>query len=594
VAPATVAWTAPEPVSTLMLGGDWDYFASMAASLRRYLFEHHAVPAWNFMFCGGRPELGNPQGWAYAWPSLFAYALPPNWAIVALWIVTTAVGVCAFFGVARDLLGSRLGAATAACVYAFNGFFGAHFNVGHVSFAAVHLVPLCMLFFGRAVRAPPARRAAPLAGLSASAYLFFSGGLPAALLFAFPMAVLYMAWTSLVAVRRRGADAAVPLALAAAAFALGVGLAGYKLGPLVAWQSLHPRHTDDVDYMPLASVWLNATTFLPGPFTGATLWPGQHWCDWENCVYIGPVAPVAAALGVLVCGVTRSLRPVGAFAVTLGVLGVSLAVGAGHPLGLARWFQGVPVLSSIRVFARYQILLVASIALLDGALVAWAASRIREVHVRGAIVGALVVGICVPGIASASSLAWHVPYRAADEVRAHVGALGAPDGPKLAPGDPEGNGFPPERALLEAGFWVGACYEPMSFPKLSLAPADVARPPSTVVPLSDPLPDRLILGASTLRLAYGSDATGPVRLHLVTAPGFRVSAPVAELSERGLVLADGAAAGKVVVFEAPLPGARAGASVSGVSLCVGLVGLVVAWRRRQRAAGRASERSANA
>ncbi len=59
------------------LFADWDSVASMIFSLRSYFIEHGTVPTWNFMFCGGHPELSVPFSWAYAWPSLFGYVLPP-------------------------------------------------------------------------------------------------------------------------------------------------------------------------------------------------------------------------------------------------------------------------------------------------------------------------------------------------------------------------------------------------------------------------------------------------------------------------------------------------------------------------------------
>jgi hypothetical protein len=72
------AWTAREDLGELTLWYDWDPVAAMIASLRIYLFEHGAIPAWNFLICAGRPELGEPYSWGFTWPSLFAYALPPT------------------------------------------------------------------------------------------------------------------------------------------------------------------------------------------------------------------------------------------------------------------------------------------------------------------------------------------------------------------------------------------------------------------------------------------------------------------------------------------------------------------------------------
>lgn len=138
------------PVARVTPYMDWDYFTSMAASLRVYLFRHGTVPAWNVMFCGGRPELANPQSWAFTWVSLFAYLFSPNWAVMMIWLVMTVVGFASCYALFRDWTDSRLGAVVGAVLYSLNGYFGSHFNVGHVTFAFYHLVPLMMWCFARA------------------------------------------------------------------------------------------------------------------------------------------------------------------------------------------------------------------------------------------------------------------------------------------------------------------------------------------------------------------------------------------------------------------------------------------------------------
>ena len=74
------------PLTSLMFWVDWDAVTSMILSLRIHLFEYGTIPTWNFMFCGGRPELSVPFSWAGTWPSLFAYALPPLYAVFAVWL----------------------------------------------------------------------------------------------------------------------------------------------------------------------------------------------------------------------------------------------------------------------------------------------------------------------------------------------------------------------------------------------------------------------------------------------------------------------------------------------------------------------------
>ena len=143
-------WTAEESLSELTLNFDWDSTSSMIAMLRVHLYEYGIVPTWNFGFCGGRPELAAPISWAYTWPSLVAYALPPNQAVIALWLLMTAVGFLAtrrvLYRWCRDDTAALLGAS----VYAFSGYFVARFNVGHAGFAFFHLVPVLLLLFDEA------------------------------------------------------------------------------------------------------------------------------------------------------------------------------------------------------------------------------------------------------------------------------------------------------------------------------------------------------------------------------------------------------------------------------------------------------------
>ena len=125
-------WSSDEALNDLALYADWDFVSSMILSLRIHLYEYGTIPTWNFRLCGGSPELSAPHSWAYVWPSLFAYALPPNSAILSLWIVLTLVG---FFSMRALLLrwsGSVLGANKGACLYVFSGYFAARFNGGHV------------------------------------------------------------------------------------------------------------------------------------------------------------------------------------------------------------------------------------------------------------------------------------------------------------------------------------------------------------------------------------------------------------------------------------------------------------------------------
>ncbi len=238
-------WATTEAsLSDLTPFADWDPVLSTILSLRTYLFEHGAIPTWNYMLCGGRPELSVPFSWAYTWPSLFGYSLPPIHAVIAVWIVMTAVGFSSLRGLLRRWGADSLGASTGACLYAFSGCFAARFEAGHISVAFFHLVPLLMLLFeigfARALAGQPMFGAALMTTLGS--FLFMSAGLPHALMHFYPAFLLLVALRVAQTAGARGTTrslraAAVPIT----AHALGLWLAAYKLWPVIQWQLAYPR-----------------------------------------------------------------------------------------------------------------------------------------------------------------------------------------------------------------------------------------------------------------------------------------------------------------------------------------------------------------
>lgn len=238
----------------------------MIALLRVHLFEHGTIPSWNFAMCGGHPELAVPFSWAWAWPSLLAYALPPGPAILAAWAGLTALGFLSVRALLRRWTGSRRGAFLGACVYAFSGYFAAHFNVGHANFAFFHLVPAMMLLFEVAFARRLGGRSA--AGATAAstllAFLFFTSGVPHALVHFYPAFLLLIAFRGLAAARagaRRSAlRAAAPLL---AAQGLAAWLAAYRLWPVIRWQIAFPRESAGPEAYGLGEILLASVRWIP-------------------------------------------------------------------------------------------------------------------------------------------------------------------------------------------------------------------------------------------------------------------------------------------------------------------------------------------
>lgn len=585
-------WEA-ERLTDVVPFADWDSVASMIASLRVHLFEHSTVPVWNFMLCGGRPELAIPFSWSWTWPSLFAYALEPVPAILAVWAAMTVLGFAATTALLRSWTGSTSGALVGAAVYALSGCFAARFNAGHVSFAFYHLVPLLMLLFEAGLhraRAGDRSLGVSLAALAA-AFAFASAALPHGLVYFAPAFALLVLLRLAALLREAGASATLrAVAAPLGAPLLGLGLAAYKLWPAARWQIGAPREGVKLEAYGLADVLRNTLVFVGDYSTpGLGRHPWYVYDSWEYNAFVGagPWALAALVLGAVALrrGPVRdplALR----FAVVLGVVGVALSLGNGHPLGPASLFGALPVLDGVRSFARYQILIVFALAVLTAQAFAWlgALPTPRAPWLRRALGAALAAAVVGPVAFQAASLVWNVPARPVGEVLAGVPAA-PPDGAPMMwwarRVGARGSGL--QTALIERGFWVANCRSDLVlpepgpyFPRLSL------------LPLSFPAPASLeALGRDRLVLRYAPDLAGRVRWNLRADERFAFDVPV-ERQPRVFFDAADLAGGRLTAV-ASVPGVRAGAGASLAALAASL-GFAAALARADRRRARRSAR----
>lgn len=517
---------------------DWDYFTSGATTLQLYASQYHTVPTWNFMLCGGRPELANPQSWAWTWPSLLTYLLPGNAAFVALWALMSVAGFCAMLVLLRRL-GVRAPAAFAgALLYVANGFFASHFNQGHATYAFFHLIPVLMLSALRLRDAMHERRVltGPLAAMIALSFLFFSAALPHALFYFYPAFVVFVAalvWQGVVA--GAAAGAAKMLGLLAAAHGLGAALAAYKLWPMISWQLARPRTSLRPEALSFGDVMANTLRYIPDYHElAARYFDAQVWSAWEYNAYVGPVAwgivPVAAAWWLRAKmqdkqrGLPDPLLPLcGLVCCALGFL---LALGNENPVGPARLFEHLPLLGGIRIFGRYQVLIVFGLGLLVAWSVAVVASRIESERRRTAAQALLAACVCAPALWQAGALAGNVERVDEAWLRQKYALTGSPAAaPELAVQhfDPATGGSH-QNHLLREGFWVNNCYDPMNIDRVFFR-ADRLRP------LTTPAPERVVgVTSDAITLAFDASATGRVLINLVAGADFEFN--VATRAER--------------------------------------------------------------
>ncbi len=594
-------WTAEESLADLSLHHDWDYMASMISSLRIYLFEHGAVPTWNFLLCGGRPELAIPSSWVYGWASLFAYLLPPNQAIIAVWIALSVVGFMAAFTLLRDWTGNPLGAFTGAWIYTLSGYYAVRFNVGHVTFAFFHLLPLMMLLFDRALGARLAGRRSlgSLAGLTLVSFLFFTAGLPHGVFYFYPAFLLLALFRlgglarALGAARCLGAAGVVVLS-----HGLGLWLAAYRVWPPLRWQLDFPRKGVLPESFSVVRVLRNTVTLVPDYFGP---WKSEAWEVYASAGYnafVGPV-PWLLALGALILLRSRGPGPRGAsrpgatdcYACLLVLAGVTLALGNHHPWGPGSIFPHLPVLEGVRGFSRYHVLTVFGLAILSACAVAWISERTGRLwRPLGAL---LALAACGPILVQAALMAWNIEALPRSSALALYPPLPHPDPPELVwtksglitltkPED--------RNLLLRRGYWIANCFEDIDIPNaLDNGPAGMRRSITT------PPPERLVaMTGDSLVLAYAPAGPGAtVRLNLPHFPAFRYNAsPLAASPPGSVVFRRADPPGGKLTISAHYPGPREGAwaTVAGLAATV----IFFLWarggdnRRRAGAGGRKS------
>lgn len=336
-------WDFQEPLSQLNLYRDWDYVASMLMGLRVYFYEHGTIPTWNFLLCGGKPEIANPQSWSYSWLSPLAYLLTPNYALFLLWAVMTAVGFYCCRWLLLRWTYSTWGANIGAFLFAFNGFFTTRFNQGHITFAFYHMVLAIIVVFERSLWANLDKSRIPLkwhALTSLLAFMFVSIGLPHPLLYFYPLFIFYLVFC-LVRMGDRiplWKDRFRKIAPLCFSHLLGIALTSYKLWPVIAWQLIHPRSgVANEEMMSLKDLFLNLVRFIRDyDLQGRSLLNPQMWGLWEYNSYIGPVAIVFIVIGFVIFGMSwtnryrrrlEAIRGVSGFATIVALITISLCLG---------------------------------------------------------------------------------------------------------------------------------------------------------------------------------------------------------------------------------------------------------------------------
>ncbi len=343
-------------------------------------------------------------------------------------------------------------------------------------------------------------------------------------------------------------------------------MAAYKLVPILLWQRQFPRQVSIFENMPAKYVWMNMLHFLPGPFDGHTsLWPGQSYANWEYNAFMGWPALLAAAVGLALSLTGKKWRRTAIFALTMILIGWSLSLGNLHPQGLGQVFQFLPFLNDVRVFGRYEIMVIFGVAILAALGMRALARGVRRLgHMGGLVLVALALIIVAPATAEFASLVWHVSGVSDAVGLAYFASLGQSFEPTLV--NPDGGGYEAERLAIEQGYWVGKCYEVINIPRLAFGARTALSDPPGVFPWR--------IGSSHLVLAVANNVAADIKLNLVSMDHFQVSLPYTRVSPNQITITGATAHGQMLVIKERIAGTKGGLIITAISF---LLTLLMCW-----------------
>lgn len=571
-------WNQSDPIDTLTLNSDWDYMISSLRSLQIHWSQFKVVPVWNFMFCGGRPELANPQSFAFTWYSPLLYPFQPFAAFLILWALLSAVGGTAIFLLARQFGSSKIGAALTASCWCFNGYFASHFTTGHMMFAFMHLVPLVLLLCNHLFESPE-EESSPrfrwkLAFIALGTFAFSTTGLPETLYYVFPAILLFfMAKWTFGRIERK-TELCRRVGMAFTAVISGLILSAYKLLPVLIWQVRNPRAGVVSEQTPIKEIFARSVGFIKDyDNLFLSLFDKQTLCLWEYNWFVGlPIWTLAVlGAGVLLTrrgregvGSISGAKSVGMWLLSLFVLGIWLSLGNEHPAGIARFFKFLPLIKEIRVFPRYTILAVMALALAGGigltSIERWMQTRLPR-HWQGISWGqGLSIGLLLaaisPGIFQTLVLVKHIQSFRQSDVEAYVGL------PKndallmygIHPGD-SGIGRSYHDFLLRQGYWIPECYDSMT---LLHPPTDKQK----TALIASPMPEYYALTPASITFGFPAKLTTEVALRLATYPLTLFSAGMQKQGNGTWTAPAADMAGKSVTISQPVGDTQMGFVVS--------------------------------
>jgi len=333
---------------------DWDLFYSHAWLAVHGLLERGAPARWTIQLAGGAPLAGDPNALTHTPLLLIPLLFGPIVGIKLLVVVSLALGLVGVQRLGERWIGDPLGASVFAFVFVFSGCFAIHLQAGHLPWAFFPLAVWTVLFADRLLFDGTAGTTDSL-GFLASLTLVFVGTVYHSLVFfLIPLGLAYA-----LSLRARPDHERVQDLKALVLCALALTLP--RLLALAAWQLQSPRTIASPGGMPLFA-FAQMLVIPVDDFNHRVPWSFNG--VWEHWLYPGIVATPLAIVG--------AARPSSVRRLAVAAVLVAFALVWIAPWGnsLARIAPYVPFLDSVRVYSRFGVLVVFSIALLAGAEIA--------------------------------------------------------------------------------------------------------------------------------------------------------------------------------------------------------------------------------
>lgn len=270
-------------------GGDGPVFQKALEAEHASIVRYHELPMWNPYECGGLPLWDNPQGPAGAPLVLLMFVTDTTKAMIAWYVIHSAIGfLCMWIFARKDLELSRPASLLASLAWAYSGFHQQHYAGGHFVFVSFLYLPLALYLWRRAEH--DLRAAGGLAILVA--WMFHEGAV-----YPLPHLMLVLGAETLMRMwplRRVKAIVRAAVVVGVLAFLL----AASRMLPVADQLRAHVRpigvETDSLQWETLRSMFLDRT-HSRGVAGQTYVWP-------EYGTYFGPLLVFIAVAGMLAGG----------------------------------------------------------------------------------------------------------------------------------------------------------------------------------------------------------------------------------------------------------------------------------------------------